>query len=46
MRSVFIPEDDTWLCVYQAASLDDVRDAVRWAGLPVERVRGVISTNS
>lgn len=42
MRSVFIPEDETCLCVYQAASAKDVREAARRAGLQVEHVRGVI----
>lgn len=42
VRSVFIPEDGTCLCVYQAASAEDVRDAARRAGLQVDNVRGVI----
>jgi Protein of unknown function (DUF4242) len=42
VRSVFIPEDETCLCVYEASSAEDVRDAARSAGLPVGRVRGVI----
>ena len=42
VRSVFIPEDETCLCVYAAASAKDVREAARRAGLQVGRVRGVI----
>jgi Nickel responsive protein SCO4226-like len=42
VRSVFIPEDETCLCVYEAASAEDVREAARHAGLPVAYVRGVI----
>jgi hypothetical protein len=40
VRSVFIPEDETCLCVYEAASAEDVRDAARRAGLQVDNVRG------
>jgi len=42
VRSVFIPEDETCLCVYRAESAEDVREAARRAGLPVGHVRGVI----
>ena len=42
VRSVFIPEDETCLCVYQAASAEDVREAARNAGLRVGHIRGVI----
>jgi uncharacterized protein DUF4242 len=42
VRSVFIPEDETFLCVYAAASAKDVREAARRAGLQVGHVRGVI----
>ena len=42
VRSVFIPEDEACLCVYQASSGEDVREAARRAGLHVEHVRGVI----
>ncbi|MFL5914617.1 MAG: nickel-binding protein [Gaiellaceae bacterium] len=38
VRSVFIPEDETCLCVYQASSVEDVREAARRAQLPSERV--------
>jgi hypothetical protein len=46
VRSVFIPEDETCLCVYQAASAKDVREAARRAGLQVEHVRGVIGEST
>jgi Protein of unknown function (DUF4242) len=42
VRSVFIPEDETCICVYQASSAKDVREAALHAGLPVGQVRGVI----
>lgn len=42
VRSVFIPEDETCICVYQASSAKNVREAARHAGLPVGHVRGVI----
>jgi hypothetical protein len=38
VRSVFIPEDETCLCVYQASSAEDVREAARRAQLPSNRV--------
>lgn len=38
VRTVFVPEDDTCLHLYEASSADDVRKAVRRAELPFERV--------
>jgi hypothetical protein len=38
VRSVFVPEDETCLYVYQAGSLEAVREAVRRAQRPEDRV--------
>jgi hypothetical protein len=43
VRSIFVPEDDTCFCVYQAAAVDDVREAARRAALSGERVTEVVS---
>jgi len=33
LHSIFVPEDETCLLLFEAASLDDVREAARRAGL-------------
>lgn len=38
LRSVFIPEDETCLLLYEAPSAEAVREAARGAGLQFERV--------
>ncbi len=38
LHSIFVPEDETCFLLYEAASADAVRDAVRSAELPFERV--------
>jgi hypothetical protein len=38
VRSLFVPEDETCLFLYEAGSAADVRDAVTRAGLSFERV--------
>ena len=38
VRSVFVPEDETCFYLYEAASVDAVREAARRAALPVEAV--------
>jgi hypothetical protein len=38
LRSIFVPEDESCLCLYEAASPDAVRQAARRAGLAIERV--------
>jgi len=40
VRAVFVPEDGTCLCVYEAGSADDVREAARRAALPDDRITG------
>jgi hypothetical protein len=43
VRSVFIPEDEICLCVYQAASAEDVREVARRAGLQFERIAAAVT---
>jgi hypothetical protein len=38
LRAIFIPEDETCLFLYEAASADTVREAALCAGLSFERV--------
>ena len=38
LRSIFIPADETWFLLYEAASAKAVEDAVARAALPCERV--------
>jgi hypothetical protein len=38
VRAVFVPEDETCIHVYEAASANDVREAARRAQLPVENL--------
>jgi hypothetical protein len=35
---IFVPEDETCLLVYEAASVDSVRRCAQLAGLPVEHI--------
>jgi Protein of unknown function (DUF4242) len=39
LRSFFMPEDELWFCLYEAASLDDVTEASRRAGLVGGRIQ-------
>jgi Protein of unknown function (DUF4242) len=38
VRSIFVPEDETCFYLYEAASIDDVREVARRAELPLERI--------
>ena len=38
LRWLFVPEDETCFHLYEADRADDVREAARRAGLPVERL--------
>lgn len=38
VRSIFVPDDETWFLLYEATSADDVRAAARSVDLPVERI--------
>jgi len=46
LRSVFVPEDRSCFYLYEAASLDAVREAARRAGLPVERAAQAMDPDS
>jgi hypothetical protein len=43
IRSIFVPEDETCFLVYEAASAEAVRAAVRCAALPFERVTEAVA---
>ena len=45
VRSVFVPEDETCFYLYEAASADDVREAVRRAELPFELVSEAVEVS-
>lgn len=38
LRSIFVPEDETWLLLYEADSAAAVREAAARAGLSFERI--------
>jgi hypothetical protein len=38
VRSIFVPEDETCFCLYEADSVESVREAARRAALPFERI--------
>jgi hypothetical protein len=42
VRSIFLPEDETWLILYQAVDADAVRAAASDAELPFERLIGAV----
>lgn len=43
VRSIYVPEDETCFYLFQAASIDDVREAAVRAGLRVERITEALS---
>ena len=43
VRSIFVPEDDTCLCIYRAAAAEDVREAAGLVALSSSRVTEVVS---
>jgi Nickel responsive protein SCO4226-like len=43
LRSIFVPEDETCFYLYQAPSIDAVREAAARAGLDYERVTEAVS---
>jgi hypothetical protein len=43
LRSMFVPGDETWLLLYEAASAEAVRTAARRAALPFDRVAEVVA---
>ena len=44
MRTIFVPEDETCFLLFEAASIDDVRDAARIADLPFERISEAVTS--
>ena len=46
LRSIFVPEDETCLFVYEAASIDDVRRAAGLAGLPADHIVEALETEA
>jgi hypothetical protein len=43
LRSIFVPGDETCFHLYEAASVERVREAAKRAGLPFERVSEAVS---
>ncbi len=46
VRSIFVPEDESWFLLFEAAEAEDVREAARLAALPFERVSEVVADSS
>ena len=46
LRSIFVPEDETCFFLYEAASVDSVREAARRSNLPYDRVTTVAAQPS
>jgi hypothetical protein len=46
LRSIFVPEDETYFLVYEAGSAHDVRRAARLAGLPADHVVEMLRTEA
>jgi hypothetical protein len=44
LRSIFVPEDETWFLLFEAASANDVRDAARSAELPCARISEAVTS--
>ena len=45
-RSIFVPEDETCFYLYEAPSIDAVREAAQRAGLRFERINPVLALTS
>jgi hypothetical protein len=43
LHSIFVPEDETCLLLFEASSVDDVREAARRAGLASGRLTEAVS---
>jgi hypothetical protein len=46
LRSIFVPEDETCFYLYQALSIDAVREAASRAGLRFQRVTEAVSNGT
>lgn len=44
LRTIFLPEDETNLVLFEAPSADDVRATVRDAGLQIDRIVAAVLT--
>ena len=44
LRSIFVPEDETCYLLFEAASVEAVREAAQLAGLPFAHVAAAIET--
>ncbi len=38
VRSIFVPEDETWFLLYEASTMEAVEEAVEAASLPCARI--------
>ena len=43
LRSIFVPDDETCFLLYEAGSVESVREAVRRAAIPFDRVAEAIT---
>lgn len=43
LHSIFVPDDETCLLLFEAACVDDVREAARRAGLTSDRVTEAVA---
>jgi hypothetical protein len=46
LRSIYVPEDETCFLVYEAGSANDVHQAARLAGLPVDHIVEMLQTDA
>jgi len=46
LRSYFLPEDETYFCLYEAGSIDDVAEASQRANLAVARIQTAIEAST
>jgi hypothetical protein len=44
VRTIFVPEDETGFLLFEAASVDDVLDAARNAGITPARVSEAVTS--
>jgi hypothetical protein len=46
LRSIFVPEDETCFYLFEAASVERVREAAQRAALPFERIAEAVTDRS
>ena len=44
VRTIFVPEDETCFLLFEAASVDDVRDAARHAEITLARISEAVTS--